>query len=58
MDFLNDLIDFPLMSFSTILMSSFDFPSVQLAKELLLPLAKDEQRKHKLKRLVQVSKIA
>ena len=37
---------------------SFDFPSVQLAKELLLPLAKDEQRKHKLKRLVQVSKIA
>merc|ERR1712037_576830 len=24
-----------------------------LAKELLLPLAKDEQRKHKLKRLVQ-----
>ena len=37
---------------------SFDFPSIQLAKELLLPLAKDEQRKHKLKRLVQVSKIA
>ena len=28
---------------------------VQLAKELLLPLAKDEQRKHKLKRLVQVN---
>ena len=29
-------------------------PPLQLAKELLLPLAKDEQRKHKLKRLVQV----
>ena len=29
---------------------------MQLAKELLLPLAKDEQRKHKLKRLVQVSR--
>merc|ERR1711936_1430182 len=27
--------------------------TMPLAKELLLPLAKDEQRKHKLKRLVQ-----
>merc|ERR1712083_984055 len=30
-----------------------EFNTMPLAKELLLPLAKDEQRKHKLKRLVQ-----
>ena len=35
----------------------FYFFSFQLAKDLLLPLAKNEQRKHKLKRLVQVKKI-